>query len=80
MNAEKNAINELLYSNIEAERARRHWTIAECAEKLGINERSYRKRLANATDISVSALLKYAEVFECSADYLLGLSDKIKIS
>lgn len=70
---------ELMYSNIEAERARRHWTIAECAEKLGINERTYRNRLARGMDIPCSALLKYVELFECSADYLLGLSDKIKL-
>lgn len=71
---------ETLYSNIVAERARRHWTIAECAEKLGINEKTYRNRLAKGKDISCSDLLKYAALFECSADYLLGLSDKIKIS
>ena len=71
---------ELMYSNIEAERARRHWTIAECAEKLGINEKTYRNRLARGLDIPCSELLKYATLFECSADYLLGLSDKIKLS
>lgn len=71
---------EIMYSNIEAERARRHWTIAECAEKLGINEKTYRNRLARGKDLQCSELLKYAALFDCSADYLLGLSDKIKIA
>jgi transcriptional regulator with XRE-family HTH domain len=69
-----------MYSNIEAERARKHWTIAQCAEKLGIAEKTYRTRLAKGADISCSDLVKFTEIFECSADYLLGLSDKIKIS
>lgn len=69
--------NKKLYDNIEAERARKHWTIAECAEKLGIDEKTYRLRRYKEVDLRCSELLKYARVFECSADYLLGLTDKI---
>lgn len=68
----------IVYDNIEAERARNHLSIAECAKKLGINEKTYRQRLANAQDIRISDLCKYAEIFDCSVDYLVGLSDKIR--
>ena len=67
-----------MYDCIEAERARKRWTIAQAAEKLGISEKTYRLRMYKCADLKCSELLKYAEVFGCSADYLLGLSDKIK--
>lgn len=68
---------DTFYSNIEAERARKGWTIKEAASKLGIGEKTYRERLAMGKDVSASAVVAYATVFDVSADYLLGLSDKI---
>lgn len=68
---------DTLYSNIEAERARKGLTIQQTADKLGIAEKTYRNRLANAQDIPASALVEYANLFGVSVDYLLGLSDKI---
>ena len=68
----------VLYDNIEAERARKHWTIAQTAEMLGISEKQYRNRLAAAQNLKVTELMRYAELFDCSVDYLLGLSDKVK--
>lgn len=70
---------DVLYSNLEAERARHGLTIQQAAEKLGISEKTYRYRLANAQNMSVTALVEYANLYGCSVDYLLGLSDKIKI-
>lgn len=67
-----------LYSNLEAERARKGWTIQQVAEKLGITEKTYRYRLANAQNMSATTLVEYAKLYDCSVDYLLGLSDKIK--
>ena len=66
-----------LYANSEAERARKHWTIAQTAEMLGISEKQYRNRLANAQNIKASDLVDYAKLFGVSVDYLLGLSDKV---
>ena len=68
---------ETFYSNVEAERARKGWTIKEAAERLGIGEKTYRERLAYGKDVSASAVYQYAKTFDVSADYLLGLSDKI---
>lgn len=69
---------QTLYENIEAERGRRGWTMQEVSDKLGINLATYRQRLATARDVPASVVVQYAELFDVSADYLLGLSDKIK--
>lgn len=68
---------EVFYDNIEAERARRGWTIRELATKLDINEKTYRNYRDTEKDIPASVVVKIANLFEVSADYLLGLSDKI---
>ena len=70
---------DVFYSNIEAERARKGWTLKEAAEHIGIGEKTYRERLAAGKDVSASALIQYATAFGVSTDYLLGLSDKINI-
>ena len=59
------------YPNIEAERARRGISNDSLAEQLGVT----RKTLFNWMDkgnIPVSALIRMAEMFSCSIDYLLG--------
>lgn len=73
-------LNPVFYDNVEAERGRRNWTVAETASKLGIDEKTYRNRRDKNRDLPCSELVKYAHVFGCSADYLLGLTDKIRIS
>lgn len=69
-----------MYSCIEAERARKGWTIEEFSEKIGIYEKTYRNWRDNEKAISSTTLVDIADVFGCSVDYLLGLSDKIKIA
>jgi transcriptional regulator with XRE-family HTH domain len=69
---------DVLYSNLEAERARKGLTIQQAADALGISEKTYRYRLANAQNITVAALIDYANLYGCSVDYLLGLSNTIK--
>lgn len=67
------------YANVEAERARNSLTIAQVAEKLGIDERSYRDRIYKNTDLKMSQALAYAELFDCSLDYLFGRTDTVRV-
>lgn len=59
------------YPNIDAERARHGINAEELAQMLGVS----RKTLYNWTDkgnIPSSALVRMADIFQCSIDYLLG--------
>lgn len=59
------------YPNIDAERARRGLSADELAKELGVG----RKTLYNWTmrgNIPSSALIRMADLFQCSIDYLLG--------
>lgn len=69
-----------MYACIEAERARKGWTIQEFSEKIGIYERTYRNWKDGEKPIPSTMLISIADAFECSVDYILGLSDKIKIA
>lgn len=66
-----------MYNNIKAERARRGWTIAETARRYGKSEKTLRNWEKNEKKLSSSEIRRFAEIFGCSADYLLGLTDKI---
>jgi hypothetical protein len=63
---------ENVLDNIRAEAARRHWSIAELCEKLGI-ERTRFYYWDKSKDFPVSYLKKMTELFQMSADELLGL-------
>jgi transcriptional regulator with XRE-family HTH domain len=67
-----------IYACIEAERARKGITIEEFAKKIGICDKSYRNWKNGGRPIPSDVLIKIAKLFDCSTDYLLGLSDKIK--
>jgi len=59
------------YPNIDAERARHGINAEELARMLGVS----RKTLYNWTvngNIPSSALVRMADIFQCSIDYLLG--------
>ena len=59
------------YPNIDAERARHGINTEELAQMLGVS----RKTLYNWTEkgnIPSSALVRMADIFQCSIDYLLG--------
>ncbi|MBR3422662.1 MAG: helix-turn-helix transcriptional regulator [Ruminococcus sp.] len=68
-----------MYNCIEAERARRKLTILEFSELIGVSEKTYRNWRDSAKPISSNLLIKISNVFGCSVDYLLGLSDKLKV-
>ena len=49
---------------------------SQCAEDLGLSTTCLSRKLNNnAGELNVSDLLKIAEKYDCSIDYLLGLSD-----
>ena len=68
-----------MYNCIEAERARSGLTLSEFAEKIGISEKTYRNWRDDAKPISSETLVKLSHLFGCSIDYLLCLSDKVRI-
>lgn len=67
-----------IYACIEAERARRRITIKEFALKIGVYEKTYRNWKKDNKPITSDVLVRIAKLFDCSADYLLGLTDKIQ--
>ncbi len=69
-----------MYNCIEAERARTGLTIAEFAERIGVAEKTYRNWRDSAKPITSDMLVKISRLFGCSIDYLLCLTDKIKIN
>lgn len=67
---------KLKYPNIEAERAKRSMTKASLCQELNITVKTYRSWQCGRFDISAKHLVKLAQLFECSADYLLGLKEE----
>lgn len=64
-----------MYSNIEAERGRKQLTKAALSDLLGISQTTYNSYVQGDTAIPSNTLLKLSEMFDCSVDYLLGLTD-----
>lgn len=60
--------------NIEAERARLGLSKEELSRKLGISSKTYSKYIGGSP-ISSDVLVKMADLFCCSIDYLLGRSE-----
>ena len=59
------------YPNIDAERARNGMSNDNLAEKLGIARKTLFNWM-NSGNIPASALIRMADLFNCSVDYLLG--------
>lgn len=58
------------YPNINAERARKGWSLDQMAEKLGVTRKTVYNWISKG-DIPQSKLIAMSELFECSTDYLL---------
>lgn len=65
-------MNSYKYPNIEAERARKGMSQEELICALGYKERKSYYTWLTSGNIPVSALIKMADLFQCSVDYLLG--------
>lgn len=62
-------------TNIEAERARLLMSKEKLSKQLGISSKTYSSYVSGNT-IPSDILLKMSDLFNCSVDYLLGLTDK----
>jgi transcriptional regulator with XRE-family HTH domain len=60
------------YPNIEAERVRMGLSQTEIISRLGYKERKTYYNWLESGNIPVSVLMKMADLFDCSVDYLLG--------
>lgn len=64
--------------NIEAERARAHLTKEQLAKKIGITTKTYLSYIRGGP-MPIQKVIELCTMFNCSADYLLGLSDQRKL-
>ena len=62
---------------IRAERARMNMTQPELADKLGVSKQSIQNWEKDIGSCPIRILIAMTEIFGCSADYLVGLTDKI---
>lgn len=67
------------YPNIQAERARADLTMDELAYTLGVTRRTLYRWMSQG-HIPQSHLDKMATLFDCSVDYLLGITNDRAIS
>lgn len=61
--------------NVEAERARQGMTKEATAKTLGVSQKSYVAYVKEERPIPSDTLIKMAQLFGKSTDYLLGLRD-----
>lgn len=55
-------------------RLERGWTQKAVAQKVGLQLEVYRRYEKGIYEPPLSVVLKLVEIYDCSADYLLGLS------
>ena len=65
---------ELIRGNIEAERGRKQLSKEALSRALGITSRTYWNYISGGP-IPSDKLVAMAHLFECSTDYLLGLTE-----
>ncbi len=67
------------YPNINAERARLGLSLEQLASELGVTRKTVYNWITKG-DIPQSKLILMAEIFDCSIDYLLGMTQVSKAS
>lgn len=68
---EDKTLTQYIYPNIEAERVRHNISQEDLSAKIGFERKSYYNWLVNGK-IPGNVLVKLADYFNCSTDYLLG--------
>lgn len=66
---------KLVFCNMEAERVRNGQSCDGVAVYLGITRRTYLNWMNGKTEIPCSAIVKLAQLWHTTTDYLLGLTD-----
>lgn len=66
--------------NMRAERIRLNMTASEVANKIGVHENAVLRWESGDNDPLGTNLIKLANLYDCSPDYLLGLTDERKRS
>lgn len=66
-----------MFPNINAERARLGWSLNDLAEHLNVSQSTVKNWMKGATKIPASKIAEMAALFNCTTDYLLGLSDEM---
>lgn len=64
------------YPNLLREIAKRNMTIQQYADCIGVHRTSVSGWINGHREISVSALINSAKLFNCSIDYLLGIKEQ----
>lgn len=65
-----------MYSRIRDLREDRDLTQSQVAQVLGMSQTGYSKYETGENDIPTAVLIKLADFYETSTDYLLGRTDK----
>ena len=68
-----------MYVNIDVERARNKMSLEELSKAIGV-ERKTVYSWQQSGKIPATALMKMSKIFNCSIDYLLGLTEKREIN
>ncbi len=63
-----------MYFNVESERVRSNLSQDELVKKLGVSRKTYFNWLVDGR-IPSGKLIEMTKIFNCSSDYLLGLSN-----
>jgi transcriptional regulator with XRE-family HTH domain len=64
------------FSNIEAERSRNGLSRTDLSEKLGVSTTTYKRYVDGISPIPSDKIIFMARTFNCSTDYLLGISNE----
>lgn len=64
-----------MLNNIEAERGRMRMTKLAISNELGITVKTYCAYINGEHNVPHTILIKMSKMFNCSIDYLLGLSE-----
>ena len=65
-----------MYTRIRALREDHDWNQTELAKRLGMSQTGYSKYETGENDIPTEILVKLAEFYHTSVDYLLDLTDQ----